>query len=161
MVLSTYEKQRILFYDSEGLQPSQILSALKVEDIHTTRQTVARFLRRFQQTQTIARREGSGRPFKITARVRELVDRAKRDDDETTATQLCKLLTSLAESLSRCLPLSVAVQCQDGLSEDPSIVSYSDGKTKSSGLYGHVIIMKQLSTMALLMSSGRMKLQCN
>ena len=45
MVLSTYEKQRIVFYHKEGLTPSQIPSALKVEDIYTTRQTVARFIK--------------------------------------------------------------------------------------------------------------------
>ena len=34
MVLSTYEKQRILSYHQNGLLPSQILSALKVEGIY-------------------------------------------------------------------------------------------------------------------------------
>ena len=37
-----YEK---LYYNSKGLLPLQIVSALKVDDIHTTRQTVAWFLR--------------------------------------------------------------------------------------------------------------------
>ena len=82
MVLSIYEKQRILFYKSIGLQPSQIVSALKVEDM-CTRQTVARFIKRFQQTKTIARKEesgrrvwkkgleeGSGRPSKIISQLR-------------------------------------------------------------------------------------------
>ena len=36
MVLSTYEKKQILFYHRNGLAPSQILSALKVENIVTT-----------------------------------------------------------------------------------------------------------------------------
>ena len=94
MVLSTYEKQKIVFYHSEGLTPSQILSALKVEDVFTTRQTIARFIARFQKTGTIARKEGSGRPSKITDRVRELVERRMREDDETTATQLHTLLSS-------------------------------------------------------------------
>ena len=43
MVLSTYEKKIILNYHLQGLLPSQILSALKGEDIVTTRQTIARF----------------------------------------------------------------------------------------------------------------------
>ena len=84
----------------QGLQPSQIVSALKVEDIHTTRQTVARFIRRFQQTKTIARKEGSGRPSKITPRVRRIVDEAMKNDDETTAIQLHKLLTTQGISIS-------------------------------------------------------------
>ena len=108
MVLSIYEKQRILFYHSNGLLPSQIVSALKVEDIHTTRQTVARFSRRFQ---TIARKEGSGRPSKITARVKQLVDCAMREDDETTATQLHKLLTLHGISIS----FSTIIRCRSML----------------------------------------------
>ena len=111
MVLSIYEKQRILFYSSNGLLPSQIVSALKVDDIHTTRQTVARFLRRFQQTQTIARKEGSGRPSKITPVVRDIVDRAMKDDNETTATQLHKLLTSHGISIS----FSTIIRCRSML----------------------------------------------
>ena len=94
MVLSTYEKQRVLFYYYEGLYPSQIQSALKVEDIFTTRQTVARFIKRFLETKSICRKEGSGRPSKITGRVLELVEEQMRKDDETTAVQLHSLLTS-------------------------------------------------------------------
>ena len=100
MVLSTYEKQRIVFYHKEGLTPSQILSALKVEDIYTTRQTVARFIKRFLETGSISRKEGSGRPSKITQRVLELVEHRMREDDETTATQLHMLLTSFGVSIS-------------------------------------------------------------
>ena len=105
MVLSIYEKQRILFYNSAGLQPSQIVSALKVEDIRTTRQTVARFLRRFLQTQTIARKEGSGRPSKITPQVRYIVDQAMKNDDEH------KLLTARGISIS----FSTIIRCRSML----------------------------------------------
>ena len=88
MVLSTYEKQRILFYYREGLNPSQIVSAVKVERMFTCRQTVARFIKRFLVSGTIAQKEGSGRPSKITNFVLDVVDHAMRADDETTATQL-------------------------------------------------------------------------
>ena len=100
MVLSTYEKQRIIFYHNNGLIPSQIQSALKVEDIYNTRQTVARFLKRFLQTGSICHKEGSGRPTKITKRVLELVEKKTREDDETTATQLHTLLISYGVSIS-------------------------------------------------------------
>ena len=93
MVLSTYEKQRIIFYYSNGLAPSQIQSALKVENIYTTRQTIARFIKRFMERGSICRKEGSGRPSKITAQVLELVEKQMREDDETTAVQLHALLT--------------------------------------------------------------------
>ena len=94
MVLSTYEKQRILFYYYEGLLPSQILSALKAEDIFTTRQTVARFIKHFLETNSISRKCDSGRITKITDQVLELVEKRMREDDETTAVQLHSLLTS-------------------------------------------------------------------
>ena len=111
MVLSTYEKQRIVFYHREGLTPLQILSALKVENVFTTRQTIARFIARFQKTGTIACREGSGRPSKITDRVRELIERRMREDDETTATQLHTLLSSCGISIS----LSTILRCRSKL----------------------------------------------
>ena len=100
MVLSTYEKQRILNYYGNGLCPSQIQSALKVENIFTCRQTVARFIKRFIDTGTIARKEGSGRPSKITDQVLELVEQTMTADDETTAIQLHVLLTSCRIRLS-------------------------------------------------------------
>ena len=100
MVLSTYEKQRILFFHESGLSPSQILSALMAENIVTTRQTIARFIKRFSATGTIFRKEGSGRPSKITNRVLQLVERRTREDDETTAVQLHTLLTACCISIS-------------------------------------------------------------
>ena len=84
MVLSTYEKQRILYYHRDRLLPSQILSALKVEGIVTTRQTIARFIKRSIATGSMSRKQGSGRPSKITERVHELVERRMKEDDETT-----------------------------------------------------------------------------
>lgn len=94
MVLSTYEKQRILYYYRNGLRPSQILSALRVEGIISCRQTVSRFILRFLARGTISRKEGSSRPSVITDRVLQLVEQAMKSDDETTATQLHVLLTS-------------------------------------------------------------------
>ena len=100
MVLSTYEKQRILNYYLQGLLPSQILSALKVEGIVSTRQTIARFIKRYRQSGSIARKEGSGRPSTISDRVLRLVETRMKEDDETTATQLHALLTSCGLSIS-------------------------------------------------------------
>ena len=51
-----------LFFHTTGLTPSQILSALIAEDIVTTRQTIARFIKRFSATGTKSRKEGSGTP---------------------------------------------------------------------------------------------------
>ncbi len=92
MVLSTYEKQRILFYYRNGLGPSGILSAMQREGVISCRQTVSRFIKRFLATGTISHNEGSGRPSITTDRVLELVERAMQADDKTTATQLHVLL---------------------------------------------------------------------
>jgi transposase len=100
MVLSTYEKQRILFFHQKGFSPSEILSAVTAENIVTTRQTIARFIKRFSESGSIFRKEGSGRPSKISKRVLELVERRMREDDETTAVQLHTLLTACGISIS-------------------------------------------------------------
>ncbi len=108
MVLSTYEKQRILVYCGNGLLPSQILSAMQVEGIFTYRQTVARFTKRLLATGTISRKEGSGRPSKITDRVLELVEVQMRAVDEKTATQLHILLTCTSHGVYMYISLSIA-----------------------------------------------------
>ena len=46
------------------------------------------FLARVEQTGDIARRPGSGRPSKRTDDVNDAVERAMREDDETTAKEL-------------------------------------------------------------------------
>ena len=92
MVLSTYKKQRILYYWRNGLRSSQILSALRVEGIISCQQTVSRFIRRFLARGTISRKEGSGRLSVITDRVLQLFERAMKSDNETTVTQLHVLL---------------------------------------------------------------------
>ena len=121
MVLSTYEKQRILYYYRNGLRPSQILSALRVEGIISCRQTVSRFILRFLARGTISRKEGSGRPSVITDRVLQLVEQAMKSDDETTATQLHVLLRVRSASVS---PLfSAAAVCLGGPFVGQSIAS--------------------------------------
>ena len=100
MVLSTYEKQKIVSYHHNKLLPSQILSALKVEGIFTTRQAIARFIARYEHSGSISHKEGSGRPSKITDRVLQLVETRMREEDEATATQLHTLLTSCGVSIS-------------------------------------------------------------
>ncbi len=66
---------------------------MRVEGLYTCRQTAARFIKPFIATGTIAHKEGSGRPSKITDQVLQLVEQRMREDDETTATQLHVLLT--------------------------------------------------------------------
>ena len=50
------------------------------------------FLKKFENRGTISRRHGSGRPSKITEEVKRIVEAQVQLDEETTATQLCRLL---------------------------------------------------------------------
>ena len=46
---------------------------------------MAKFIKKFEETGTITRRVGSGRPSKVTAEIKQIVEDQMRLDDETTA----------------------------------------------------------------------------
>ena len=52
-----------------------------------------KFLLKFEETGSIARRVGSGRPSKVTSKIKQIVEEQMRRDDETTAYQLHRLLS--------------------------------------------------------------------
>ena len=62
---------------------------------------IAKFIKRFREDGTIVRRVGSGRPSKITAEIKAIVDEQMKRDDETTAFQLHRLLTEKGYNLTR------------------------------------------------------------
>ena len=72
---------------------------------------MAKFLKRFFSRGTIARLPGSGRRSKITDEVRRIVEAQMRRDDETTASQLHVLLTSLGYRLN----LRTILRCRTSL----------------------------------------------
>ena len=93
MVLSDYAKQRILSLHWRGLKVSSIVEYLVLEDgIRVSKQGVRQFLKRYQHYRTIARKPGSGIPPKLSPAVQQLIERAMREDDETTATQIQAIL---------------------------------------------------------------------
>ena len=100
MVYSTYKRQRILHHYFEGHHAPTIAKLLREEGLKATRVGIAKFLTKFQETGSIGRSPGSGRPSKITAEIKEMVEEQMRLDDETTACQLHKLLTSKGYSIS-------------------------------------------------------------
>ena len=63
---------------------------------------VAIFIKKYRQTKSICRRSGSGRPSKLTAEVKTIVEEETRKDGETTAHQLhhcfCHAGTELASA---------------------------------------------------------------
>ena len=60
---------------------------------------------------TIARNPGSGRPSKITAEVKRIVDEKMEEDDETTAVQLHQLLINKGFNIS----LRTVLRCRSSL----------------------------------------------
>ena len=111
MVYSSYVKQRILFYHQQGYKARTIAKMLGEERIRCTRVGVAYFLKKFLQTGTISRRLGSGRPSKVTTEVKQIVEQQMRQDNETTATQLHRLLVSKGYAIS----LRTILRCRTAL----------------------------------------------
>ena len=92
--MSDYAKLRVLSLHWQGLKVSAIAEYLVLEDgIKLSKQGIRRFLKRFADRGTIARKPGSGCPPKMSPEVRQIIDSAMREDDETTATQLQARLT--------------------------------------------------------------------
>ena len=109
---SAYTKRQILYYYHKGYQPPSISLLLLKESLKALRVGVAKFITRFETTGALAlhRMPGSGRPSKITAEIKEIVERRMREDDETTAYQLHALLVSHGCSISRRTVLRCRVQ---------------------------------------------------
>jgi len=75
-----------------GYKPPTICCMLQEEGLIANRMGIHKFLQKHREMNNIERRLGSGRPTKMTAAVKALVERQMRDDDETTMVQLHALL---------------------------------------------------------------------
>ena len=104
MVYSSYMKQSIIYYYQQGYQaPTIFCLLLQKEQLSVSHVgiIIAKFLSKYEETGSIARTPGSGRPTKITAEVKALVEAKMQDDDETTAIQLHALLLSRGCQISK------------------------------------------------------------
>ena len=81
------------------------------DDIIVSRVTIWKFLRNYAHTRSLARREGSGQPSKVTSEIQEIVDRQMKIDDETTAYQLHKLLVDNGHTMS----IAMILRCRKQL----------------------------------------------
>ena len=97
----TYQKQRILFFYYQGWKAPTIAKRLKEEGLSGSRRGMDKFLKRFQETGSIARQPGQGRPSKITSEIKEMVEAQMWLDDETMAIQLHQLLISRGYNISK------------------------------------------------------------
>ena len=100
MPYSDYLKTRALFFRSHGVSPGVVAKKLKEEGLHASRQGLAKFFRRYDETSSTARRPGSGRRSKLTPDVMQIVEEQMQRDDETTAVQLMPLLAARHRPLS-------------------------------------------------------------
>ena len=112
MVFSTYTKLRIIHYHNQGYKPYTISNQLKEQDhVSVSRYGVLKFLKTYSATGSIERKPGSGRLSKVTGEIKEFVDRKMEEDDETTATQLHKLLVDQGYAIS----LRTILRCRTSL----------------------------------------------
>ena len=95
-----YKQQWILLHYSRGYKAPTIAKLLQEENLRASWVGIAKFLKKFNETGCIQRRPGSGRPLKISAEIKEIVEEQIRADDKTTATQLHRLLKQHGYNLS-------------------------------------------------------------
>ena len=84
----------------EGHKAPTVARLLREEGVKVSCVGISKFLAKFEETGLVGRRIGSGRPSKITAEMKKLVEDQMREDIETMAYQLHKLLTSKDYSIS-------------------------------------------------------------
>ena len=114
MVFSCYKKQRIIFLHSQGHKAPTIAKLLEEEGLKASRRGIDKFLTRYKSTGTIGRKQGSGRPPKITEEIRGLIEERMWTDDETSVVQLHALLVTRGYEFS----LATILRCRtswDGL----------------------------------------------
>ena len=111
MVFTAYLKQRILYYHLQGHHAPTIARLLREESLSASRQGVLLFLKKFEETKSITRTPGSGRPSKATAEIKALVEQQMREDDESTAFQLHRLLIARGFNIT----LRTVLRCRTSL----------------------------------------------
>ena len=85
---------------ANGLQATDYCRMLREEGLIVNRMGIHKLLQKHRVTNNIERRPGSGRPTKMTAPVKALVEQQMRDDDETTAVQLHALPLSHGHTMT-------------------------------------------------------------
>ena len=88
MVYSEYIKQRILSHYYRGYNATKICRLLASEGFSITRAGVFKFIRRYEATGSLRRKEGSGRPSIVDENVKGFMDNLMEVDDETTASHI-------------------------------------------------------------------------
>ena len=111
MVFSDYVKQRILYHYFKGRKAPTIAKLLQEEQLKASRVEIAKFLKHYKDTGAISRKPGLGRPSKMTAEIKRIVDEQMTRDNETTVHQLHHLLVSKGYDIS----LRTILRCRTSL----------------------------------------------
>ena len=96
-----YTKQRAVYYAAQGLNDSAISRVLATEGLPYCPKSVSLLLRKLKAGQSIVRKPAVGRPRKTTQRVRDLIEEQMQKDDDSSATELDRLLQGKGIKLSR------------------------------------------------------------
>ena len=102
MVFSDYVKQRILRYRRLRKNYEGIAHCLSEEGHKVTKVGVYKFLKRFEESGTIAHNPGSGKASKMTSSAKQIIEEQMWRDDETTGSELQKLLSKEGINVSAC-----------------------------------------------------------
>ena len=92
MVYSDYAKQRILFYRRLEKSFIEITHCLAEKGHATTKISVHKFIRRYEETGMISCTPGSGKASKFNADAKKIIEEQMEKDDETRGVELQKLL---------------------------------------------------------------------
>ena len=92
MPFSEQTKVRIIALSAEGHKPPTIARLLDREGQRVSRRGVDKFLQRYQETRSLGRRGGSGRPAKQDGEMRAVIEARMQEDDETTVRELHRSL---------------------------------------------------------------------
>ena len=79
MVFTEYEKRCMVLLHNKGHKAPTIAKLLVEDGVTASRRGVHKFLKRYEERRTTARRPGSGRPSKISDEIRSLVEAKMRD----------------------------------------------------------------------------------
>jgi transposase len=99
-------KRRIIYLDSQEIRSTSIVGILKDEGFKATAQGVIKFLKRYKMTGSVERKRGSGRQSIVNDDILEIIEDSMTKDDETTATQLKKIL----DNEGHCVSLSTILR---------------------------------------------------
>jgi transposase len=93
VVLTAYCKQQIVqLYFERRVSYGNVVHVLAAEGLRVPKQTVWATVQKYKKHGTISRLPGSGRPFKLTGAMVTAIEERMQQDNETTSTQLVKML---------------------------------------------------------------------